>query len=145
LQKVHPYAVFAAAMADAVHSTMLSKRRAFHCFAGTHGAIVDYKGDVSACEVLMEDPEHKRIGNLVDYDMNFGELWNSPEAQRTRRLVNCHRACQSCTHETMGLVPSLLFAPNKLGFVFGGEKYATRPNRHPSLIPTLTRDLEARR
>jgi radical SAM protein with 4Fe4S-binding SPASM domain len=97
-------------------------RRCFHCFAGIHNGIVDYKGDVNVCEVLMEDPGNARIGNLKDYDMDFRALWNSPEAHRLRRLVNRHPACRGCTHETMGYMPSLLFQPNALGWVFGPPK-----------------------
>jgi len=52
--------------------------------------------------------------------MDFGALWQSESAGRIRDLVNCHPACRACTHETMGLVPSLLFPPNALGHVFGG-------------------------
>ena len=54
------------------------------------------------------------MGNLRDYDMDFLKLWNSAKALEIKGLVNRHAACEACTHETEGLLPSLYFAPNEI-------------------------------
>ena len=122
LRRVHPQAVFTRMMADCVRTTCATGRRCFHCFAGTHNALIDYCGNVTACEVLQENDPTGTIGNLRDHAMDFTALWNSAAADRMRSMVNSHEACQACTHETMGFLPSLFFAPNPLGFILGAPK-----------------------
>lgn len=113
LGRLQPSWRAADAIRRAVSETMATGQRAFHCHAGTHGAWIDYKGDVHACEVLDEQDPATRIGNLRDVGMDFRALWQGERADRARALVNRHPACASCTHETVGLLPSLAFPPNR--------------------------------
>lgn len=114
LGRLHPSWRAADAMRRTVADTLATGRRAFHCHAGTHGAWIDYKGDVHACEVLDEEDPSTRIGNLRESGMNFRALWQSEPADRVRELVNRHPSCTRCTHETVGLLPSLAFRPNRI-------------------------------
>lgn len=113
LGRLHPSWRAADAMRRAVADTLATGRRAFHCHAGTHGAWIDYKGDVHACEVLDEEDPATRIGNLRASGMDFRALWQSDQADKARALVNRHPSCERCTHETVGLLPSLAFRPNR--------------------------------
>jgi len=119
LRRIMPHAVFMGEAAGQVQRTMLSGRRSFHCHAGTHGAFIDFRGDVNACEVLAEHAGCRTMGNLRDFGMDFRALWACAQARRIRAQVNRHAACRACTHETMGLFPSLLFPPNRLGAIIG--------------------------
>ena len=116
---------------------MESGQRCFHCVSGLHNALVDYRGDVSTCEVLMDNDRNGTIGNLRDYDMDFARLWNGRAANHARAMVNRHEACEGCTHETMGYLPSLLFSPNRLGAVFGSGSGPQRicPEPRPTAAP----------
>lgn len=100
-----------------VQETTTTGRRSFYCYAGIHGAFVDYNGDVNACEVLGDQVsshgDQRCIGNLRDHNLNFHSLWNSESANLVRNMVNKHKACTGCTHETEGLIPSIFFKPNK--------------------------------
>jgi radical SAM protein with 4Fe4S-binding SPASM domain len=136
-----PHVRFLSTVADAVHRTMESGERSFHCYAGVHGAVVDYKGDVSACEVLAEEHPCGIAGNLREHDMDFGALWNGASAARMRRLVNAHASCASCTHETMGLIPSLAFPPNRLGYVMGGRRPRPRRRRAADVAASILRSV----
>ena len=138
-----PHVRFLSIMGDAVSRTMESGERSFHCYAGLHGAVVDYRGDVSACEVLAEEHPCGTAGNLRDHDMDFGSLWNGAAAARMRRLVNSHGSCASCTHETMGLIPSLAFPPNRLGYVMGGRAPRPRHRRAADIAASLLRSVRA--
>ena len=55
------------------------------------------------------------MGNLRDYDMDFIKLWNSEQALKVKQLVNRHKVCEQCTHETEGILPSIYFEPNFFG------------------------------
>ena len=101
-----------------VFDSLKSGKRGFHCYAGHHGAFVNYNGDVNVCEIF-PDPAAAcgnpvQMANLRDFDMNFIELWNSSNAKAAKELVNSHKACDSCTHETEGVIPSIFFEPNVL-------------------------------
>lgn len=100
-----------------VHKTMLTGKRSFFCYAGKHGAWIDYNGDVNVCEVFPDAKvaeESMKMGNLRDYDMDFIKLWNSEKALQIKQSVNKHSKCAACTHETEGFVPSLYFEPNEI-------------------------------
>ena len=91
--------------------------REFYCYAGTHGAYIDYNGDVNACEILGDyncTSHPFLMGNLKDYNMNFINLWNSEQAQIVRNTINRNKCCEKCTHETEGILPSIYFEPNAI-------------------------------
>lgn len=87
-----------------VFETMITGKRTFDCFAGKYGGFIDYNGDVGGCEVL------KPYGNLREYNYDFMELWNE------FLMDGCNNStiCNSCTHETEGIIPSMFLGNNKL-------------------------------
>ena len=100
---------------DIISKTMKTGKREFYCYAGRHGAYVDYNGEVNACEVVADKNVSDKpltMGNLRDYDMDFIKLWNSEQARLIRSQINRLPCCESCTHETEGLLPSMYFSPN---------------------------------
>ena len=113
LGRFDPRALSQRSLARGVHRTMLTGRRSFRCRAGRRGAVIDPGGNVNICEVLAEDPDSARIGNLRDWNMDFRALWRCSEARRLRRLVHNHPACSACTHETMGYLPAMTASPRR--------------------------------
>ena len=73
------------------------------CRAGRIGAVLYENGNVAACEVL----DHT-IGNLRDFDLDFGRLWFSPRAEALRREIS-ERRCR-CTWEC-AVNTNVLFGP----------------------------------
>ncbi|CDM66969.1 radical SAM protein [Pyrinomonas methylaliphatogenes] len=61
------------------------------CTAGETIAVIDYNGDVRACEL------RGRFARLADYDFDFGALWASEARQTELRAIDGGRACW-CTH-----------------------------------------------
>lgn len=98
-----------------VYQTIADGKRSFHCYAGKHGGFINYNGDVNVCEVFPDaqcSDQPLKLGNLRDYDMDFLKLWNSEHALKIKQLVGKHPACEMCTHETEGILPSMFFEPN---------------------------------
>jgi hypothetical protein len=60
------------------------------CTAGETAAVIDYHGDVRICEL------RQPIGNLRDYDCDFGRLWNAP--RRTAEVAQMRGDQCDCTH-----------------------------------------------
>ncbi len=63
----------------------------FPCTAGETTAVIDYNGDVRACEL------RERFATLADYNYDFGALWNDAARQRELLAIDEGRACW-CTH-----------------------------------------------
>jgi len=63
----------------------------FPCTAGETTAVIDYNGDVRACEL------RDKFASLADYDFNFGELWAAQQRQTELSRIDGGRACW-CTH-----------------------------------------------
>ena len=93
---------------ERILETIAVHKRQFTCYAGQHGGFVDYKGDVGVCEVLPS------IGNLRDAGYDFPKMWNSIQAGHIRQQVCHHDECEACTHESEGLLPSMLFPPHTI-------------------------------
>jgi|SRR3989344_7832794 len=58
------------------------------CHAGSALGVIHANGDVYPCEIL-----DMRIGNVRDYNYDFLRLWNSKQAENTRkyiRKIKCH-------------------------------------------------------
>ncbi|WP_018887689.1 radical SAM protein [Paenibacillus massiliensis] len=113
-----PLAYIPAAQYHYISKTLQTGKRSFMCYAGKHGAFIDYDGEVNVCEVMNDERCNSSalsLGNLRDYDMNFMELWNSPQAMQVKQAVNRHPVCEHCTHETEGILPSVYFEPNFFG------------------------------
>ncbi|HJZ82383.1 MAG TPA: radical SAM protein [Pyrinomonadaceae bacterium] len=63
----------------------------FPCTAGETIAVIDYNGDVRACEL------REKFATLKDYDYDFGALWNAQSRQHELRSIDGGKACW-CTH-----------------------------------------------
>ncbi|HUK91496.1 MAG TPA: radical SAM protein [Blastocatellia bacterium] len=61
------------------------------CTAGETAAVIDYNGDVRACEL------RDKFANLADYDYDFGALWAGEERQQELAEIDGGRQCW-CTH-----------------------------------------------
>ena len=63
----------------------------FPCTAGETTAVIDYNGDVRACEL------REKFATLSDYDYDFGALWADNERQKELAAIDGGKACW-CTH-----------------------------------------------
>jgi MoaA/NifB/PqqE/SkfB family radical SAM enzyme len=63
----------------------------FQCTAGETIAVIDYNGDVRACEL------REKFASLKDYDYNFGSLWAAHGRQVELQAIDGGKACW-CTH-----------------------------------------------
>jgi MoaA/NifB/PqqE/SkfB family radical SAM enzyme len=63
----------------------------FPCTAGETTAVIDYNGDVRACEL------REKFATLSDYDYDFGALWESQQRGAELAAVDGGKACW-CTH-----------------------------------------------
>lgn len=85
-----------------VFEIMKTGKRSFNCFAGKYGGFINYNGDVGACEIL------DAYGNLREYNYNFMTLWEKFLENNCKNTL-----CDSCTHETEGIIPSMYLGNNK--------------------------------
>jgi MoaA/NifB/PqqE/SkfB family radical SAM enzyme len=63
----------------------------FPCTAGETTAVIDYNGDVRACEL------REKFATLADYDYDFGALWATHYRQAELTAIDGGQACW-CTH-----------------------------------------------
>ncbi len=63
----------------------------FPCTAGDTTAVIDYNGDVRACEL------RESFATLADYDYDFGALWAAQGRQTELNAIEGGKACW-CTH-----------------------------------------------
>lgn len=63
----------------------------FPCTAGETTAVIDYNGDVRACEL------REKFATLSDYDYDFGALWAAQERAAEVAAIEGGKACW-CTH-----------------------------------------------
>ena len=63
----------------------------FPCTAAETSLVIDYNGDVRACEL------REKFASLRDYDFDFGALWKAQERQHELEQIDEGRACW-CTH-----------------------------------------------
>lgn len=63
----------------------------FPCTAGETIAVIDYNGDVRACEL------RKKFASLADYDFDFGKLWSDVSRQDELKVIDGGKTCW-CTH-----------------------------------------------
>ena len=63
----------------------------FPCTAGETTAVIDYNGDVRACEL------REKFATLADFDYDFGALWSSNERSVELGQIDGGKACW-CTH-----------------------------------------------
>ena len=63
----------------------------FPCTAGETTAVIDYNGDVRACEL------REKFATLADYNYDFGALWSAHEREIELHAIDGGKACW-CTH-----------------------------------------------
>ena len=63
----------------------------FPCTAGETIAVIDYNGDVRACEL------REKFASLADHDYDFGALWSAAEREVELKQIDGGKACW-CTH-----------------------------------------------
>lgn len=63
----------------------------FPCTAGETTAVIDYNGDVRACEL------REKFATLADYDYDFNALWAANNRQTELAAIDGGNACW-CTH-----------------------------------------------
>ena len=63
----------------------------FPCTAGETIAVIDYNGDVRACEL------REKFGTLADYDYDFAALWAAQGRETELNAIDGGKACW-CTH-----------------------------------------------
>jgi len=63
----------------------------FPCTAGETIAVIDYNGDVRACEL------REKFATLKDYEYDFGALWAAHSRQQELKSIDGGKACW-CTH-----------------------------------------------
>ena len=63
----------------------------FPCTAGDTTAVIDYNGDVRACEL------REKFASLRDFDCDFSALWQTNERQVELNAIDGGKACW-CTH-----------------------------------------------
>ncbi len=63
----------------------------FPCTAGETIAVIDYNGDVRACEL------REKFASLKDYDYDFGALWDDAARKTEIQAIDGGQACW-CTH-----------------------------------------------
>jgi MoaA/NifB/PqqE/SkfB family radical SAM enzyme len=63
----------------------------FPCTAGETTAVIDYNGDVRACEL------REKFATLADYDYDFGALWSAHEREVELHAIDGGKTCW-CTH-----------------------------------------------
>jgi radical SAM protein with 4Fe4S-binding SPASM domain len=63
----------------------------FPCTAGETTVVIDYNGDVRACEL------REKFASLDEYDFDFGALWLANERQLELKAIQGGKACW-CTH-----------------------------------------------
>jgi MoaA/NifB/PqqE/SkfB family radical SAM enzyme len=63
----------------------------FPCTAGETTAVIDYNGDVRACEL------REKFATLADYDYDFRQLWDANERALELNAIDGGKACW-CTH-----------------------------------------------
>lgn len=63
----------------------------FPCTAGETTAVIDYNGDVRACEL------REKFATLADFDYDFGALWRAHERKVELNQIDGGKSCW-CTH-----------------------------------------------
>src|SRR5712664_2633699 len=63
----------------------------FPCTAGETAVVIDYNGNVRACEL------REKFATLADYEYDFGSLWTNHQRQEELVAIDGGKACW-CTH-----------------------------------------------
>lgn len=96
-----------------------SSRWPMACTAGETFCVIDYNGDVRACEL------RGKLANLRDYDWDFSKFWTDRLRQKELGQIVCDQCW--CTH-VCNIHDSLRYAPKVLAFEIPATFVETRPN-----------------
>ena len=92
---------------DIVKRTLRERRQVVPCMAGVASAQIAPNGDVWSCCIRAES-----MGNLRDYDYDFGRVWRSAKANELRRSIKageCYCPLANASYTNMLLhVPTLV-------------------------------------
>ncbi|HEX5701916.1 MAG TPA: radical SAM protein [Pyrinomonadaceae bacterium] len=91
----------------------------FACTAGQTIAVIDYNGDVRACEL------RQKFGSLRDHEYDFGALWASQERTGELNEIDGGKACW-CTH--VCFIHDSMRHSRRALLVEGPKNYLTRSN-----------------
>jgi MoaA/NifB/PqqE/SkfB family radical SAM enzyme len=91
----------------------------FPCTAGETIAVIDYNGDVRACEL------REKFASLKDHDYDFGALWNSRARQSELAAIDGGKACW-CTH--VCFIHDSMRHSRRALLLEGPKNYLTRAN-----------------
>jgi len=89
----------------------------FACTAGETIAVIDYNGDVRACEL------RQKFGSLRDHEYDFGALWASQERTAELSAIDGGKACW-CTH--VCFIHDSMRHSRRAMLVEGPKNYLTR-------------------
>jgi Fe-coproporphyrin III synthase len=95
-----------------------STRWPMACTAGETFCVIDYNGDVRACEL------RGKLANLRDYDFDFSRFWSDLRRQKELSQIVCDQCW--CTH-VCNIHDSLRYAPKVLLYDIPTTFIETRP------------------
>ena len=88
---------------DVIAETYKNKEFISQCYAAQLSGVMYENGDIFCCELL-----NKKIGNVKDYDYDFGKLWTSDKATEIIKFIKDTKCF--CTHECFWTT-NILFNP----------------------------------
>jgi Fe-coproporphyrin III synthase len=88
------------------------------CTAGETFCVIDYNGDVRACEL------RGKLANLRDYDYDFSKFWADQMRERELKQIVCDQCW--CTH-VCNIHDSLRYDPKVLAFEIPKTYWQSRP------------------
>jgi MoaA/NifB/PqqE/SkfB family radical SAM enzyme len=101
-----------------------STRWPMACTAGETFCVIDYNGDVRACEL------RGKLANLKDYDYDFSRFWADTIRQRETKQIVCDQCW--CTH-VCNIHDSARYSPKVLTVDIPFTYFETRPSRSQDL------------
>jgi MoaA/NifB/PqqE/SkfB family radical SAM enzyme len=103
-----------------------STRWPMACTAGETFCVIDYNGDVRACEL------RGKLANLKDYDFDFSRFWADTIRQRETRQIICDQCW--CTH-VCNIHDSARYSPRALAVDIPFTYLESRPSRPQDFAP----------
>ena len=103
-----------------------STRWPMACTAGETFCVIDYNGDVRACEL------RGKLANLKDYDFDFSRFWADTIRQRETRQIICDQCW--CTH-VCNIHDSARYSPRALAVNIPFTYFETRPSQPQDFAP----------
>ncbi len=96
---------------DLVIRILREKRQIIPCYAGISNVHINAYGDLWPCAILAYDDS---MGNIRDFDYDFGRLWHSTRARKVRAHVNDDTCACHCPLANQSYSNILLHAPSMI-------------------------------